>query len=143
MCLGVKTNHQTLFVLKIAKELTTDVTYKFYCGICSKSYYGECVRHLNARIGDHIGISPLTKKNVKSKGSAVSDHLQLCNHLPSFESFSVLTKENKKIGLELKESLLIMRDKPSLNRSIRFAPLDLFDRLSLTPLLESSILEFF
>ena len=56
--------------------------------------------------------SPLTKKKVKPKGSAVSYHLLLCNHSPSFEDFSVLTKKNKKFLLELKESLLIMRDKP-------------------------------
>ena len=55
--------------------------------------YGECVRHLNIRTGEHIGISPLTKKKVKSKGDAVSDHLLLWNHSPSFENFDVLTNE--------------------------------------------------
>ena len=58
----------------------------------NESYYGECVRHLNVRIGKHIGISPLTRKKVKPKCSAFSDHLLLCNHSPSFENFSVLTK---------------------------------------------------
>ena len=57
------------------KELTTGVVYKFQCGLGNESYYGECVRHLNVRIGEHIGISPLTKKKVKPKGSAVSDHM--------------------------------------------------------------------
>ena len=71
----------------------------------------------------------MTKKKVKPKGSAVSDQLLLCNYLPSFENFSVLTKENRKFVFELKESLLIMRDKPSLNRNIRFAPLYLFDKV--------------
>ena len=71
----------------------------------------------------------LERKKVKPKGSAVSDHLLLCNHSPSFKNFSVLTKENKKFLLELKESLLIMRDKPSLNRNIRSAPLYLFDKV--------------
>ena len=60
-------------------------------------------------------ILPLTKKKVKHKDSAVSDHFLLCNHSPSFESFSVLTKKNRKLILELKERLLIIRDKPSLN----------------------------
>ena len=46
-----------------------------------------------------------------------------------FENFSVLTKENKKFLLKLKESLLIMRDKPYLNRNIRSAPLYLFDKV--------------
>ena len=87
-----------LFALKIVfpRNLHLVIFYKFQCGFCNKSYYGKCVRHLNVRIGEHIGISPLTKKKVKPKGSAVSDHLLLCNHSPSFEDFSVLTKENKK-----------------------------------------------
>ena len=51
------------------------------------------------------------RRKVKPKGSAVSDHLSLCNHSPSFENFSVLTKENKKSLLELKERLLIMTDR--------------------------------
>ena len=82
-----------------------------------------------ARIGEHIEISPLTKKKVKLEGSAVGDHLLLCNHSPSFENFSVLSKENRKFVLELKESLLVMRDKSFLNRNIRYAPLYLFDRV--------------
>ena len=114
---------------RIPKELASGVVYKFQCGLCNESYYGECVRHLNVRIGEHIGISPLTRKKVKPKGSAVSDHLLLWNHSPSFENFDVLTKENKKFLLELKESLLIMRDKPSLNRNIRSAPLYLLDKI--------------
>ena len=65
---------------------------------------------VNVRIGEHIGISPLTEKNVKPKCSAVSEHFLLCNHSPFFENFSLLTKEYKKFLLEVKESLLIMRD---------------------------------
>ena len=40
--------------------LTSDVVYKFQCGLCDKSYCGECMRHLNVR----TGISPLTRKQV-------------------------------------------------------------------------------
>ena len=74
-------------------------------------------------------ISPLTKNKIKPGDRTVRDHLLLCNHWPSFESFSVLTKENRKFVLELKTGLLIMRDKASLNRNIRSVPLYLFDRL--------------
>ena len=68
---------------RIHKELTSGVVYIFQCGLCKESYHGECVRHLNVRIGEHIGISPLTKKKVKPKGSAVTDRLLLCNYSPS------------------------------------------------------------
>ena len=96
---------------RIPKELTSGVVYKFQCGLCNESYYGECVRHLNVRIGEHVG------------------SILLCNHSLFVENFSVLTKENKKFLLELKESLLIMRDKPFLNRNIRSASLYLLDKV--------------
>ena len=62
-------------------------------------------------------------KKVKLTGNGVSDHLLLCNHSPSFERFSVLTKKNRKFVLELKESILKIRGKPSLNKRIRSTPL--------------------
>ena len=65
-----------------------------------------------------------------SNNSAICDHLLHCNFLPSFDNFSVLAQENKKYLLEIKESLLIMRDKPSLNRNINSASLYLFDKVS-------------
>ena len=52
-------------------------------------------------------MSPLTKEKVKPKDHAVSDYLLLCNHSPSFENFSVLTKEKIKFVLELKKNLVI------------------------------------
>ena len=98
----------------IPKEITFGAVFSFQSGLCNESYYGEYIRHLNVRIGEHIGIC-----------SAVKDDLLLCKNSLSFENFSVLTKEIRKFVLELKESFLIMRDKPSLNRN-RSAPLHLF-----------------
>ena len=51
---------------------------------------------INVRIGEHIGISALTRKQVKPKNSSVADHLLLCNHSASSDDFSILTRENKK-----------------------------------------------
>ena len=112
---------------QIPKDLTSGVAYKFQCGLCNEPYYGKCMRHLNVRIGEHIGISPLTSKQVKPKNSSVTDHLLLCNHSASYDDFNILTRENKFL-LELKGSLLIMRDKPYLNRNITSAVLCLFCR---------------
>ena len=41
---------------RIPKELTSVVVYKFQRGHCNESYYGKCVRHLDVRIREHIGI---------------------------------------------------------------------------------------
>ena len=59
---------------RIPKELISGAVFKFQCGLCNESYYGEYVRYLNERIAEHIGISALTKRKVKSKGCAVSYH---------------------------------------------------------------------
>ena len=113
------------------KDLISGVVYKFQCGFCNKSCYGESIRRLDIRSGEHIGVSTLTGKKVKpSNNSAFCDHLLHYNFLPSFDNFSVLAYENKKYLLEVKESLLIMRPKPSLNRNIISAPLYLFDKVS-------------
>ena len=113
---------------QIPKDLTSGVFYKFQCGFYNDFYYGKCVRHLNVRICEHIGISPLIKKQVKSKNSSAADHLPLCSHSVSYDDFSILTLKNKRFLIKFKESLLIIRDKPSLNRNITSAPLYLFDR---------------
>ena len=113
----------------VPKELTSGVIYKFQCGLCNETYYGETVRHLDVRSGEHIGISPLTNKKVKAKESSIKDHLLFCNHTPSLDDFSVLAHEDNKYRLEIKESLLIKRDKPSLNKNISSAQLFLFDKV--------------
>ena len=94
---------------QIAKDLISGVVYKFQCRLCNESCYGKCVRQLNVRIGEHISMSPLTKKQVKPKNSSVADYLLFCNHSASYDEFSTLMRENKKFLLELKESMLIMR----------------------------------
>ena len=79
-------------------------------------------------IREHLKITTLTQKKVKPKASAVSNHL-FCNYSPSLKNNSVLTKENRKFILELKEGLLVMRDKPSLNRKVACVLLSLFERV--------------
>ena len=115
----------------IPKDLISGVVFKFQCGLCNESYYGENIRHLDIKSGEHICVSPLTRKKVKpSNNSAIYYHLLRCNFLPCLDNFSVLAHENKKYLLEIKESLLIMRNKTSLNRNINSAPLYLFDKVS-------------
>ena len=122
----------------VPQILTSGEVYKFQFGLCNKSYYGGCVRHLAVRSGEHVGISIWTNKRVKPrKDSAVCHHLLHCNYLPTFDDFRVLCHENKKHLLELKESLLVMRDRTSMNRSVRSAPLYLFDWALVTFLLRS------
>ena len=98
------------------------------CGRCNSSYYSETDRHLKVRSGEYIGISPLTFRKVKpSKESAICDHLLNYNNILSFDEFNILTYGHHKYILEIKESLLIKRDRPVLNKNISSAKLFLFD----------------
>ena len=91
---------------RISKDLTSGVVYKFQCGLCNESYYGERVRHLNVRTGEHIAKSQLSpiKKQVKPKNSSIADHVLFCNNSVSYSIFNILTRENKKFLLELKDN---------------------------------------
>ena len=61
------------------------VVDKFHCGLCNDSYYGESIRHLDITSGEHIGVSPLTGKNVQpSNNSAICDRLLPCNFFNLF-----------------------------------------------------------
>ena len=70
----------------------------------------------------------MTGKFVKTpKKSAIFDHMLLDGYKASFDNFSILLKENNAVTLLLKESLLISRYKPILNKNIYSFPLELFD----------------
>ena len=75
-----------------------------------------------------MGTSNLTGKRIKNaKESAISDHLLQCGSPITFYDFDILASDSNKFKLLMKESLLIKRDKPVLNRTTKSFPLDLFD----------------
>ena len=50
---------------KVTSNLRSNVAYKFSCGRCNATYYGETCRHLNIRVGEHSCVSPLAGKLVE------------------------------------------------------------------------------
>ena len=125
-----KNRFSNLFKFKesIPKYLRSHLIYKFMCSCCNATYYGETKRHLFVRASEHLGITPLTQKRVKNpKKSAIIDHILLEGYNATYDDFSILTTESNEFKLHLKESLLIKRDKPELNRNCYTHPLELFD----------------
>ena len=51
------------FKNKVPFNLRSNVVYKFSCGRCHATYYGENCRHLNIRVGEHSGVSSLPKNH--------------------------------------------------------------------------------
>ena len=63
------------FKYKIPLCLGSNIVYKFACGRCDGTYYGENCRHFKVIVGENSGISPLTNKRPKSKKSAAVNPL--------------------------------------------------------------------
>ena len=75
-----------------------------------------------------MGNSHLTGKCVKNvKESAVSDQLLQCDCTIDFDHFDILPSDTYSFRLLTKESLLIKRDTPVLNRTVKSFPLKVFD----------------
>ena len=75
-----------------------------------------------------MGISNLTSKRVKNvKESAVSDLLLQCNCAVDFDHYDVLASDTNNFRLLIKANLLIKRDKPVLNRTVKSFSLKLFE----------------
>ena len=106
----------------------SNVVYKFLCGRCNATYYGETCWHLSVRVGKHTGVSPLTEEKFKSKKcAAVKDHMLFCDHIVSIDDFKILATSYSDFHAKVKESILISRDEPILNKNGTSLPLYLFD----------------
>ena len=75
-----------------------------------------------------MGISTLLLKKTKpSNKSAICEPLLNCNNITSFEKFPILANgNNNSYGVEIKENLLIERDRPISHKNISSAKLFLF-----------------
>ena len=108
--------------------LRSNAVYKFSCGRCNATYYGETCRYLSVRVGEHSGVSPLTGKKSKSKKSTtVKDHMLFCDHIVSIDAFKTFGTSDSDFHVKVKESLFISRDEPILNKNETSLPLYLFD----------------
>ena len=80
---------------------------------------GKTFRLMEVRVSKYQGVSPRTGKHLKGTlSTSVRDHMLDCNHVVAWDDFKVLGRESNHWLLEIKESLFIKRDRPSLNKNI-------------------------
>ena len=88
------------------------------CNICNDVYIGETKRHLLFREYEHLGKSILSEKNLKHTEKDATAIRKYCHnhcHIADTSCFSLVGNAANKYHLKLKESLLILKMKPSLN----------------------------
>ena len=121
-----------LFTVKdrIPINLCSYILYRYKCQDCNVLYYGKTDRHFHVRACEHLGISHLTGAAYKTPQiTAVSQHVTSSKHNADLLDFEIIGKERSRSSFKLllKESLLIARDRPTLNKSIKSFPLELFN----------------
>ena len=117
---------------KIPLNCRSLVLYKYMCNKCNLVYYGKTKRHFKVRAFEHLGVSLRTGKgftyNPKhNNNTAVLNHLQECKCKSSINDFKIIGSAGNDYLLCLKESLLIHKDQPLLNKNEKSIPLKLFD----------------
>ena len=97
-----------IFNDKLPKMLLSRLGYEYNCGCCNATYYDKIKRRFIVRIGEHLGISHLTRKKVKidnKKLAVMQEYLLFCNYIPFFENFSILTRESNDFKLKIMQTL--------------------------------------
>ena len=105
------------------------VIYKFSCSHCNMTYIGKTTRHLLIRMSEHLGISHRTGKIRKynpQQTTAIREHIRVCEHSGSFNDFKITSQGKTDYELLIKESLLVGKEKPILNKQIKSFQLALF-----------------
>ena len=115
---------------RIPKCLKSHLIYNFKCGSCEASYVGKTFRHYQIRTSEHLGISKLTNKPLsysENTATAIRKHQHYENHNNTAESFKIIGYAKNESHLLIKESLSIQQLNPVLNKTVKSAPLYLFN----------------
>ena len=87
---------------------------------CTASYIGVSTRILLARVQEHRDALRCVRY------SAVAEHAVQTGHNIDWNNLKILASDSKKINLFYAESLLILKQKPSLNKIQTFVTTNLF-----------------
>ena len=118
------------FTDQVPKCLSSMLLYKFRCNTCNSVYIGKTKRHYLVRQFEHLGLSVFTNKALRysdKDATAIRKHCHHQNHVNCTDNFKIMGNSVNNYFLQLKESLLILKLKPSLNVAKESMPLYLFD----------------
>ena len=100
------------------------VTYEFKCASCEAGYVGKTSVNFTNRIHQHLGKSPITKKDSQTPpNSAVYTHSKKKNHAITEDDFSILNICSTNESLDITEAIQIKLKSPELNGQLDVAHL--------------------
>ena len=127
---SVRVSNAFRFKDQIPKCLNSMLLYKFTCNTCNSVYIGKTKRHYLVRQFEHLGLSVFTNKALKysdKDATAIRKHCHHQNHVNCTDNFKIMGNSVNNYFLQLKESLLILKLRPTLNVAKESMLLYLFD----------------
>ena len=115
-----------VFKDRLSTLLCSNIIYSYTCSSCNAAYYGKTSRNLMDRCSEHLGINKSGRKINYPSISSIYQHINSLDHSGSLEDFKIVSKNNNPLDLLIYESLLILKDRPSLNTQQSSIPLVLF-----------------
>ena len=116
---------------KIPLQCRSLVLYRFVCNKCNLIYYGKTFRHFKVRVYEHLGKSlktdkPYTYNSKNTNNTTVLNHIHNCKCKASIDDFKIIGSAKNDYHLRIKESIIIKKDNPILNKTVKSIPLSLF-----------------
>ena len=127
---SVRVSNAFRFKDQIPKCLNSMLLYKFTCNTCNSVYIGKTKRHYLVRQFEHLGLSVFTNKALRysdKDATAIRKHCHHQNHVNCTDNFKIMGNSVNNYFLQLKESLLILKLRPTLNVAKESMLLYLFD----------------
>ena len=127
---SVRVSNAFRFKDQIPKCLNSMLLYKFTCNTCNSVYIGKTKRHYLVRQFEHLGLSVFTNKALRYSDkdiTAIRKHCHHQNHVNCTDNFKIMGNSVNNYFLQLKESLLILKLRPTLNVAKESMLLYLFD----------------
>ena len=104
--------------------------YKFPGNTCKSVYIGKTKKHYLVRQSEHLRLSVSTNKALRysdKDATAIRKHCHHQNHVNCTDDFKIVGNSVNNYFLQLKESLLILKLRPTLNVAKESMLLYLFD----------------
>ena len=112
---------------RVSVLLRSNLVYKYSCGQCNATYYGETTRHLKTRIAEHKGLSSRTGLPLSNPShSSIRDHALETGHDIINTNFNIIFQSSP-CDTKTSESILIHKYKPSLNNKDSSVKLSILD----------------
>ena len=108
------------------KNLCSSIVYKYRCPQvnCGSEYIGSTTRTLYTRAMEHRGISDRTgRPRANPVHSSPRDHSATCSGDVSLSDFTIIGSQRSPTNLRILESLMILKQRPKLNKDDSAFPL--------------------